>query len=74
MKCICLLAHLVIAIIRFRLYQHDSATASLRAEFAIHITLIQQRLESCNRGWVTMYSEKQGNYKKARTGDKQTKK
>jgi hypothetical protein len=54
-------------------YTRDSVTADLRTEFAIHIVLIQQRLQSCDRGWVTMYSLIQGNYKKARTGDKEKK-
>ena len=35
---------------------HDSVIANLRAEFAIHIAQIQQRLKSCDRGWATMYS------------------
>jgi len=48
-------------------------TANLRAEFAI---LIQQRFESCDRCWATLYSAylEQGDQNKARTDDKETKK
>ena len=51
-------------------------TANLRAQFAIHTVLIQQRFESCDRCWATLYSAylEQGDQNKARTDDKETKK